>query len=152
MGGDADGDTGRTQLLHLPQVVGRRGLAEAVQAAAAVRGEKDDERDSRLVGRLGRGECLLEAEVVELADGGVPGGEQLAVDENVLLPYERGRLAAGLGEHLLAPRPEVTAARATAERALECVTVRVDETGQRQRVAHAANRHSSGTDTRVATR
>ena len=48
MGGEADADADRAQLLHLPQVVGRRGLPEAVETAAPVGGEKDDERDPRL--------------------------------------------------------------------------------------------------------
>ena len=67
-------------------------------------------------------------EVVELADGGVAGGAHLAVGVGVERADGVGRLPVGLGEHQLAPRPEVAAARAAAQCPLERMAVRVDET------------------------
>ena len=46
-------------------------------------------------------------------------------------------LARRLGEHRVAPRPEVGARRTTAQRPLEAVGVGVDEAGQGQRARHA---------------
>src|SRR5205814_4379601 len=76
---------------------------------------------------------FVEAEIVELADGGIAGAAQLAVDLDVLDADGCRRLPLCLGEHQLAPRPEVAPAGATAQRALEGVAVRVHKTGQLQR-------------------
>ena len=66
---------------------------------------------------------------MELADRGEAVVSQLAVDLDVLaadlLDGERPRQR----EHPVAPRPEVAAAGAAAERALEGVAMRVDEAG-----------------------
>ena len=54
----------------------------------------------------------------------------LAVDAGVAAADESGGLALGLGQHQLAPGPEVAALGAAAQRPLERVRVRVDESGQ----------------------
>ena len=85
-----------------------------------------------LRGRLGGREGLGGAEVVELADRRVAGGEHLAVDVGVAASRtESGRRAVGLLEHPVAPRPEVGSGGAAAQRPLERVAVAVDEPGQR---------------------
>ena len=73
MGGEADGHTLGAQRLELTEVVGRRLLAHPRQPAAGVGGEEHHERDFRLRSCLDRRAGLCEAEVVELADGGVAG-------------------------------------------------------------------------------
>ena len=78
VGGDADADAGAAQLLELAEVVGHGVLAEPVDPAAAVGDVEQDELDAGGGRRLGRGSRLVRAEVVELADRRVPGGEHLA--------------------------------------------------------------------------
>src|SRR4051794_39209774 len=79
VGGEADGDAASPKLPDLWEIPadGRRG--EALDPAARVGREQDDDRDPGRGGRVEGGERLVEAEVVELADGGVPAGEQLAI-------------------------------------------------------------------------
>ena len=110
MGGEPDGDAPAAQVLDLAQVLGDRLLPKARQPAAAVCGEEQHDLDSGLVGGLHRCECLVEAEVVELAHSGVAGGAQLAVDVDVAAAHGCGGLQLRLGEHELAPGPEVRAA------------------------------------------
>ena len=83
-------------------------------------------------------------EVVELADGRVPGGEHLVVALLVGFADELGRLALGLGEHHVAPGPEVAAGRASAQRALERVAVGVHEARNAQRARHAGDASRGG--------
>src|SRR5207248_11318409 len=88
-------------------------------APAEVAGVEQRELDPRL-GRGGRRRTrLVEAEVVELADGGVAVRAQLPVDLHVLaadlVDGERG----GELEHLVAPGPEVAAPVAAPPGALE---------------------------------
>ena len=124
--------------LDLGQVLGGRGLPEAVEAAAPVGGVEEDELDAgRLRGLRGR-ERLLEAEVVELADRGVPRGEQLAVDALVVGAHALRRLLVGQGEHRVAPGPEVAAFGAPAKRPLKGMAVRVDEARDRETPRHEA--------------
>ena len=106
------------------------------QAAARVGDVQEHELDARLRSRLDRGPCLVDAEVVELADRGVARRAHLAVPARVRLAHERRRLPFRLGQHLLAPRPEVAAAGAPAQRALERVAVGVDEAGEHERRRH----------------
>ena len=107
--------------------------------AAAVGGEEEHELDPGLRGRLDRRPRLRQAEVVELAHGRVPGRAQLAVDGRVLPADRVGRLPRRLEQHRLAPRPEVAALGASAQRALERVRVRVDEAGEGEALGHAAD-------------
>ena len=118
-------------------------LAEAVEAAARVGDVEEDERDAGGLGCLRGRERLLEAEVVELADRGVAGGEHLAVDLLVLGADALGALLVGEGEHRVAPGPEVAALGAAAKRALEGVAVRVDEAGDREPLRHEATLSAS---------
>ena len=113
-------------------------LAEAFETASCVGDVEEDERDPGRVGGFGGGEGLLEAEVVELADGGVARGPHLAVDLLVLGADALGALLVGEGEHRVAPGPEVAALGAAAEGALEGVAVRVDEAGNREPLRHGA--------------
>ena len=83
VGGDTDPDPGGAQLLELPEIRGHRLLAEAVDPPARVGDVEEDELDSGLRRGLGRRARLLQPEVVELADRGVAGGPQLAVDLDV---------------------------------------------------------------------
>jgi hypothetical protein len=133
VGRHADANSVATQLLQLAQVRGRRVLPEARRAAAAVRGVETDERDARLLGSGRGGARLREAEVVELADGGVPRRGQLPVDVDVLAPDLLDQERFGEPDHLVAPGPEVAAARAPAQGVLERVRVRVDEPRDRHR-------------------
>ena len=80
VGGDADARAARPQRLELAEVVGDGLLPEAVDAAAPVGDVEEDELDARVGGGLDRGVRLREAEVVELADGGVARVAHLAVD------------------------------------------------------------------------
>ena len=57
----------------------------------------------------------------------------------VELADARGRLPLRLGEHQLAPGPEVAAAGPAAQRPLKRMAVRVDEARQRDRLAHGGN-------------
>ena len=67
---------------------------------------------------------------MELADGGVAGASQLAVDLDVFAADLRDRDRLGDGDHPVAPLPEVASGRPPAQRALEGVAVCVDEAGQ----------------------
>ena len=112
--------------------VGRHGrLAHPLETSAAVRDVEADELDPCFGCSLGGGKRRLDAEVVELADRCVAGGAHLAVRARVELGDRRRRLALGLGEHRLAPRPEITAGCAPAEGPLERVAVDVDESRER---------------------
>ena len=68
---------------------------------------QEHELDPSLRGRLGRGERLGDAEIVELADRRVAGGSHLPIRPLVRRPNELRRLPLRLGEHRLAPGPEV---------------------------------------------
>src|SRR5581483_520722 len=77
VGGDADADARRAELLEALQILGDRRLPEAVDAAPRVGDVEDDELDPDLACGLGGGAGLVEAEVVELADRGVAGAALL---------------------------------------------------------------------------
>ena len=138
VGGEADLDPVLAEVLDLVQVLGRRGLAETLEPAPCVGDVEEDERDAGGFRGLGRSECLLEAEVVELADRGVAGAAHLAVHLLVVDADALGRLPVRELEHRVAPGPEVAALGAAAERPLEGVAVRVDEAGDREPVRHVA--------------
>ena len=136
VGGDPDVEPARAEVLHLAQVLADAVLPEARQSAALVGRQQQDDADARLVGRFGGSERLVEAEVVELADGGVAGRAQLAVDLDVLAPHDLRRLAPGELEHRLPPRPEVAARRPSAQRSLEGVAMSVDEPREGEAFGH----------------
>ena len=136
VGGNSNRDPSPTQLLHLPQVLGHRFLAKAREATAFVRREEHDDADPRLRGRLDSRECLLEPEIVELADGRVAGPAELPVDLDVLPAHELGRLALRLGQHQVAPGPEIASAPASSEGPLEGVAVGIDESRQAEALGH----------------
>ena len=136
VGGQPDGEPAVAQLLDPAEVIRRRALAKAVEPAARIGGVEKDERDAGRLGRLRGGERLVEAEVVELADGRVAGGAHLAVRALVIGTDAFRGLRIGLGEHRFAPGPEVAALGAAAERALKSVTVCVDEARDRQPLRH----------------
>src|SRR5262249_47556744 len=92
--------------------------------------------DSCLRGRLDGGQGLWEAQVVELPDGGVARRAHFAVPDGIVAPHRVRRLPAGLEKHLVAPCPEVAAARSSAHRPLERVRVGVDEAGHAERLSH----------------
>jgi CDP-diacylglycerol--glycerol-3-phosphate 3-phosphatidyltransferase len=133
---DADANPTCPQLVHLVEVRLRRFLPKPIEPAARVRREEKDNVELGFRGRVDCGKCLVEPEVVELADSGVAGSTQLAVDERILASHAVGRMARSLGEHLVAPRPEVAAARTPTKCALERVAVSVDETGKTKRLGH----------------
>ena len=141
MGGDADGDSRRAERLDLLEVGSDAGLAHAVEAAALVGDVEQDDRDPGRRCRVGRGKRLGGAEVVELADGRVPGGAHLAIDVRVVLSDRVRRGAIGLLEHPVAPRPEVGAGSPAAQGALERVAVAVDEAGQGESGGHEIRRY-----------
>src|SRR5262249_51555973 len=86
VGGDADPDPRGAQLLEVAEVRRHRVLPKPLDPAAGVGDVEKDELDSRLGRSLAGAAALLEREVVELADRGVPGREQLAVDVDVARP------------------------------------------------------------------
>ena len=143
MGGEADLDPALAEVLDLVQVLGRRGLAETLEPAPRVCDVEQDERDPGGSRGLGRSECLLEAEVVELADRGVARAAHLAVNLLVVDADALRRLLVRELEHRVAPGPEVAALGAAAERSLEGVAVRVDEAGDREPVRHVATLSAS---------
>ena len=77
---------GGAERLDLAQVRGDGRLAHAVEPAALVGDVEEHDRDPGVGGRLCGGERLRGAEVVELADRRVAGGEHLAVDLGVARP------------------------------------------------------------------
>ena len=109
VGGKADLDAALPEPLDLVQVLGNRRLPEAVEAAPCVCDVEEDECDPGCVGGLSRGESLLEAEVVELADCCVARRPHLAVDLLVVGTDPVGALLVGEVEHRVAPGPEVAA-------------------------------------------
>ncbi len=137
VGGNPDPDPVSAQLLDLIDVRGHRVLPEALQAAARVGDVKEGELDSRLGRSLGRSMRLREPEVVELADGGVPGRAQLAIDRRITRSHPFRGLTPRELEHRLAPRPEIGAFGPPAQRPLERVAVRVDEARDPRRLLHA---------------
>jgi hypothetical protein len=119
------------QLLDLLQVLGDRPLLHTGEAAAPVRRIEQHDLDPSNAGSGDGRARLRESEVVELPDGCVARVAHLCIRGRVQLAHGRRTLPFRLGEHQLAPGPEVAASRAAAERALERVAVRVDESGQR---------------------
>ena len=128
----------RCELLHLAEVLGDRALTEAVDPAAAVGGEKQDELDPGLPRCLDGGMRLGGPDVVELADGRIAGREHLAVGLHVALADVSRGQTPGQVQHGLAPGPEVAALGLAAQGALERVAVRVDEAGEREPGGHRA--------------
>ena len=84
-------------------------------------------------------ECLRQAEVVELADCGEARVAHLAIRRFVAPPHELGRLTLRLGEHGVAPRPEVTGRSTPAQRSLEGVAMGVHESRQLERTSHGGD-------------
>ncbi len=136
VGGEPDSDVAGAQRFDLPQIVGRRVLAKSRQAAATVRGEQEDDPNPGLLGCLHRRECLVEAEVVELADCCVSRRSELSIDLDVLAVHELRRLPFRLREHDLPPGPEIAASRPPAQGALERVAVGIHESGQTEGLGH----------------
>src|SRR5512133_1509058 len=136
VGGESDTDVAAAQVLDLMQVVRHRVLPKALEAAAPVRGQQDDDLHAGLLGRLDCSERLGEAEVVKLADRRVPASAELAIDLRVLPAYQLGRLALRFGQHRLAPGPEVAAAAAATNGTLERMAVGIDEAGQAEGLGH----------------
>ena len=141
MGGDPDGDSGGEKRLDLLEVGTDARLAHPVEAAALVGDVEQHDRDPGVGCRLGCCKGLRRAEVVELSDGGVACGAHLAVDVRVVLSDGVGRRAVGFLEHPVAPGPEVGARSPAAQRALERMTVAVDEAGQGDRGGHNRRRY-----------
>jgi CDP-diacylglycerol--glycerol-3-phosphate 3-phosphatidyltransferase len=136
VGGKPDRDSTPPQRLDLAEVLAHGLLAKARQPTAAVRGEQEHDSDPSLLGRLDGGEGLLEAEVVELADGREAGGPKLPVDLDVLPAHELRRLPLGLGQHQLAPGPEVAPARPAAQGPLKRMAMGIDEARQAEALGH----------------
>jgi hypothetical protein len=136
VGGNADAHAGGPQLLQLREIVGDRLLPEPLDPAAAIGGKQQDELDAGLGCGLDGSLRLGEPEVVELADGRVPGVEHLAINLDVaganLLCRQRGRQL----EHRLAPAPEVVALVSASQRALERVRMGVHEARQGESLRH----------------
>ncbi len=136
VGGDADPDPTLAERLDLGEVRRHGRLSRPIEPTAAVRDVQAGEADSRLLGRLRRGEGGVEPEVVELADRRVPRRPHLAVGAHVEVA-DRGRcVPLRVGEHPIAPGPEVAAGRTPAERPLEGMAVRVHEARKRNRSRH----------------
>jgi CDP-diacylglycerol--glycerol-3-phosphate 3-phosphatidyltransferase len=137
VGGEPERDPAAAQLLHLSEVLRDRLLAETRQPSASVSREQENDADPGLLCSVRRGERFVEAEVVELANGRVARGTQLLVDLHVLSADEIGGLALRLGEHQLAPAPEVpSSSRASAQSALKAVAMGIDEAGQAESLGH----------------
>ena len=83
VGGDPDAQPGIPEPLDLLEEFRDRLLAEAGETSARVGDMEEDELDPRGCSGLGCRQCFDEAEVVELADRRVPGGEHLLVAQPV---------------------------------------------------------------------
>ncbi len=129
MGGDRYADPVGAQRFELGQVVGDRALPEPWAPAAQIAGIDADEGDPGR-GCGGRG-CprLLEAEIVELPDGGETVRPELAVDLDILLLDLRSCDRFREGDHAVAPGPEVPTGLAAPQGALKGMTMGVDEAG-----------------------
>jgi CDP-diacylglycerol--glycerol-3-phosphate 3-phosphatidyltransferase len=136
VGGGSDANAPPAQVLDLPQILRDGLLAETRQASASVCGKQDDDANPRLLRSIHRGERFVEAEVVELADRGVAGRAQLAVDVHVLAADQLGRLALRGREHELAPAPEVRASGAPSQGALEPMAMGIHEPWQAEGFGH----------------
>ncbi len=129
VGSDTDARA-RAELLDLLEVRVDRRPAKTVEPTARVCRVEQDDANAGFLRGVHSGERFVEAEVVKFPHGRVAGRTQLAVHVDVLATDRIGCVALGLGEHEVAPPPEVGAAGAPAQRALERVTVRIDETRQ----------------------
>ena len=141
MGGEPDAHARRSERLDLGEIRANRLLAKAGETAACVRDVQHHELDTCGRRRLDGGKCLGQTEVVELSDCGEAGGPHLAVRDLVRRADELRRLPIRLGEHVLAPGPEVSSGRTAAQRSLKRVAVRVHETRQRKGLGHEARRY-----------
>ena len=139
MGGNADCQATRAQVVNLAEILLDRGLTEAIGTAAPVGGVEQHEADACGLGRLRRSERLVEAEIVELAYCGVARSAHLSVGDLVLAADGFGRLSFGVGDHAVTPAPEVRAFLVPAKHTLESVAVSVDEAGNRQGLRHSAH-------------
>jgi hypothetical protein len=146
VGGNADPDACRAQLFEAAQVFGDGLLPETVDAAARIGDVEQNDLDLRVRGRLRSSVRFGQAEIVELADGGVAGVPQLPVDPGIALPDQSWCLTPGQVQHGLAPRPEVGALRPPTESPLEGMRMGVDKTGELESGRHARE------DTRVLRR
>src|SRR5262249_20015258 len=79
----ADAGARRSQLFESAEVLRDGRLPEAFDPAARIGGVEEHDLDAGVARGVDRRMRLHEAEVVELADGGVAGGTQLAVDARV---------------------------------------------------------------------
>jgi len=95
-----------------------------------------DVRDPGGVSCIRGGIRRVEAEVVELADRREAGGAHLAVRPLVELAHRLGPVTLGLGQHFVAPGPELITRGPPAERPLERVAVRVHEPRERDHSWH----------------
>ena len=89
VGGEADVDPPRAESLDVGQVRGHGRLSHLLEPTPRVRDVEAREADARLLGGLRSREGGVEPEVVELADGGVSGGQHLAVRAEVELAHRR---------------------------------------------------------------
>jgi CDP-diacylglycerol--glycerol-3-phosphate 3-phosphatidyltransferase len=133
---EADGNPTTADLLDLFDVLLHRFLAEARKAAALVSSQQQHDLDARFLGGLDRRQRFGKAEVVELAHGRKAGAPDLPVDLGVLAAHELRRLPLGFRQHQLPPGPEVSAAAAAPQGALEGVTVGIDESRQAEVLGH----------------
>jgi len=122
--------------LDLGDVGSHRGLPHPLEPATGIGDVERRVCDPRGVGSLRGGICGLEPEVVELADRREAGGAHLAVHLPVERAHRLGRLTLRLGQHPVAPGPEVAARGAPAKRPLERVAVRVHEARERDHSCH----------------
>ena len=136
VGGEPDGDTAPAEPLDLLEIRRDRRLSHALEPATRIGDVEAHERDPGAVCCLRGGIRRLEPEVVELADRREAGGSHLAVYPLVERAHRLGRLTLRLGQHAVAPGPEVATRGAPAKRPLERVAVRVHETRERDHSCH----------------
>ena len=94
VGGDADCDPIAAQRFELTEILGHGALPEALHTAAQIARVEADERNAGFGRGCSRCACLVEPEIVELADRGVAVRSQLAIDLDVLganLVHGQGR-------------------------------------------------------------
>ncbi len=136
VGGKPDREPAAAQVLHLAEVLGDGVLPEPRQSTPSIRGEQHHDADSGLRRRLDGRQRLLEAEIVEFADGGVTGRAELAIDLGVLAPHELGRLPFRLGQHRLPPGPEIASPDTAAQGPLKGMAVGIDESREAEGLGH----------------
>jgi CDP-diacylglycerol--glycerol-3-phosphate 3-phosphatidyltransferase len=136
MGRNSHGRVARAERIDLLQIRGDGLLAKAVEPAAGVRAEEEHEVDPRFPRGLQGGLCFHEPDVMKLTDRRVPRPPHLPIRQGVVLSNHVRGQTPGMSQHGISPGPKVSAFRLPAKGTLKGMTVRVDESRQREPIRH----------------